>query len=82
MAPSGLLFELLFVTLGRYWGPLGPKLQKDAKIVEKNGNRKGSLFRSFVIWRTVKVMLFFGPFSSTVLDGFWVTLGKPNVVKV
>ncbi len=35
MAPSGLLFELLFVTLGRYWGPLGPKLQKDAKINEK-----------------------------------------------
>ena len=34
VAPSGLLFELLFVTLGRYWGPLGPKLQKDAKIKE------------------------------------------------
>ena len=34
MAPSGLLFELLFVTLGRYWDPLGPKLQKDAKKYE------------------------------------------------
>ena len=34
MAPSGLLFELLFVTVGGYWGPLGPKLQKDAKIKE------------------------------------------------
>ena len=32
----GLLFELLFVTLGRYWGPLGPKLQKDSKIDEKS----------------------------------------------
>ena len=35
VAPSGLLFEVLFVTLGRYWGPLGPKLQKDTKIDEK-----------------------------------------------
>ena len=35
MAPSGLLFEVLFVTLGRYWGPLGPKLQKYTKIDEK-----------------------------------------------
>ena len=35
MAPSGLLFEVLFMTLGRYWGPLGPKLQKDAKSNEK-----------------------------------------------
>ena len=35
VAPSGLLFEVLFVTLGRYWGPLGPKLQKDPKIAEK-----------------------------------------------
>ena len=35
VAPSGLLFELLFVTLGWYWGPLGPKLQKDAKMNEK-----------------------------------------------
>ena len=35
MAPSGLLFELLCVTLGRYWGPLGPKLLKDTKMEEK-----------------------------------------------
>ena len=35
VAPSGLLFALLFVTLGKYWGPLGPKLQKDTKIYEK-----------------------------------------------
>ena len=35
MAPSGLLFELLSVTLGRYWGPPGPKLQKDVKINKK-----------------------------------------------
>ena len=81
MAPSGLLFEVLFVTLGKYWGPPGPKLQKDVKIDEKWG-RKGSIFRSFVTWRTVKVMLFFCPFSLTDFDGFWFTLGKPNVVKV
>ena len=81
MAPSGLLFELLFVTLGRYWGPPGPKLQKDVKIDEKL-KPKGCLFVSFVTWRTVKVMLFFCPFSLTILDGFWVVLGKPNVVKV
>ena len=35
MAPSGLVFGRLFVTLGRYWGPLGPKLQKDAKVEDK-----------------------------------------------
>jgi len=35
--PSGLLFELLFVTLGRYWGPPGPKLEKDVKIDETYG---------------------------------------------
>ena len=35
MAPSGLLFEVLFVTLGRYWGPPGPKFQKEVKIDEK-----------------------------------------------
>ena len=81
MAPSGLLFELLFVTLGGYWGPLRPKLQKDAKMKE-NGSRKGTLFGSFVNWGTLKVMLFFASFSFTIIDGFWVTLGKPNVVKV
>ena len=43
VAPSGLLFELLFLTLGRYWGPLGPKLQKDAKIEEKM-EPEGKLF--------------------------------------
>ena len=43
VAPSGLLFEILFVTLGRYWGPLGPKLQKDAKIEEK-WEPEGKLF--------------------------------------
>ena len=37
MAPSGLLFEVLFVTLGRYWGPPGPKLEKDVKMNEKYG---------------------------------------------
>ena len=81
MAPAGLLFEVLFVTLGRYWGPPGPKLQKDVKINEKL-TPEGRLFVSFVTWRTVKVMLFFCPFSLTILDGFWVVLGKPNVVKV
>ena len=35
VAPSGLLFELLVVTLGRYWGPPRPKLQKTTKINEK-----------------------------------------------
>ena len=35
VAPSGLLFEVLFVTLGRYWGPPGPKLEKDVKMNEK-----------------------------------------------
>ena len=75
------MFELLFVTLGRYWGPLGPKLQKDTKIEEK-WEPEGKPFRSFVTWRTVKVMLFFCTFSLTILDGFWVVLGKPNVVKV
>ena len=44
MAPLGLLFEFLFVTLGRYWGPLGPKLQKDAKIKEK-WEPEGKLFQ-------------------------------------
>ena len=43
VAPSGLLFELLFVTLGRYWGPLAPKLRKNAKIEEKWGP-EGKLF--------------------------------------
>ena len=43
MAPSGLLFEVLFVTLGRYWGPPGPELQKDVKIDEKWGP-EGRLF--------------------------------------
>ena len=81
MAPSGLLFEVLFVTLGRYWGPPGPKLQKDIKIDEKS-MPKGCLFVLFVTWRTVKVLLFFCAFSLTILDGFWVVLGKPNVVKV
>ena len=28
------------------------------------------------------MMLCFAAFSFTILDGFWVTLGKPNVVKV
>ena len=37
VAPSGLLFEVLFVTLGRYWGPPGPELQKDVNIDEKWG---------------------------------------------
>ena len=32
VAPSGLLFEVLFVTLGRYWGPPGPELHKDIQI--------------------------------------------------
>jgi len=36
VAPSELLFEVLFVTLGRYWGPPGPKLEKDVKIDEKS----------------------------------------------
>ena len=40
VAPSALLFELLFVTLGRYWGPLGPKLQKDSKIEEMGAGRE------------------------------------------
>ena len=35
VAPSGLLFEVLSVTLGRYWGPPGPKLEKDVKMNEK-----------------------------------------------
>ena len=43
VAPLGLLFELLFVTLGRYWGPLGPKLQKDAKMKDKL-EPEGNLF--------------------------------------
>ena len=43
VAPSGLLFEVLFVTLGRYWGPPGPKLQKETKIIEK-WMPKGRLF--------------------------------------
>ena len=43
MAPSGRLFELLFVTLGRYWGPLGPKLNKNAKIKEKR-EPEGNIF--------------------------------------
>ena len=33
VAPSGLL-ELLFSTLGGYWGPLRPKLQKHMKFVQ------------------------------------------------
>ena len=37
VASSGPLFEVLFVTLGRYWGPPGPKLEKDVKIDEKWG---------------------------------------------
>ena len=43
MAPSGLLFEVLFVTLGRYCGPQGPELHKDVKIDEKWGP-EGKLF--------------------------------------
>jgi len=39
VAPSGLLFEVLFVTLGRYWAPPGPKLQKDVKF-DENGSRR------------------------------------------
>ena len=35
VAPSGLLLELLFSTLGGYWGPLGAKLQKH-KVVAKS----------------------------------------------
>ena len=35
VAPSGLLFEGFFVTLGRYWSPLGPKVQKNTKMKEK-----------------------------------------------
>ena len=35
VVPSGLLFEILFVTLGRYWGLPGPELHKDVKIDEK-----------------------------------------------
>ena len=42
VAPSGLLFELLFVTLGRYWGPLGPQLQKDAKNERKMDAERGA----------------------------------------
>ena len=61
VAPSGLLFEVLFATLGTYWGPPGPKLQKATKIDEKL-NLKGSLFKSFVGWWTVEVMLFSGTF--------------------
>ena len=45
VAPSGLLFEFLFVTLGGYWGRLGPKLQTD---LSKNGRQKGTLFKTFV----------------------------------
>ena len=37
VAPSGPLFVVLFVTLGRYWGPPGPELHKDVKIDEKWG---------------------------------------------
>ena len=37
VAPSGPLFEILFVTLGRYWGPPGPELQKNVTIDEKWG---------------------------------------------
>ena len=37
VAPSGLLFEVLFVTVGRYWGPPGPKLEKDVNMDEKWG---------------------------------------------
>ena len=43
VAPSGPLFEVLFMTLGRYWGPPGPALQKDVKIDEKWGP-EGTLF--------------------------------------
>ena len=43
VAPSGPLFEVLFVTLGRYWGPPGPELHKDVKIDEKWGP-EGKLF--------------------------------------
>ena len=81
VAPSGLLFELLFVTLGRFWGPLEPKLQKDAKLT-KNGSRKGTFFGSFVCWRTLKAMLICALFSFAIFDSFWVTLGKPKVAKV
>ena len=37
VAPGGLLFDVLFVTLGRCWGPLGPKLQKVVEMNEKMG---------------------------------------------
>ena len=37
LVASGPLFEVLFVTLGRYWGPPGPELHKDVKIHEKWG---------------------------------------------
>ena len=37
VALSGPLFEVLFVTLGRYWAPPGPELHKDVKINEKWG---------------------------------------------
>ena len=81
VAPSGLLFELLFVS-GKVLGSSGAKAPTKMRKLMKHGSRKGRLFRLFVTWRTVKVMLFFGPFFSTIIDGFWVTLGKPNVVKV
>ena len=35
LASAGQL--VLFVTLGRYWGPPGPELHKDVKIDEKWG---------------------------------------------
>ena len=43
MAPSGPLFEILFVTLGRYWGPPGPELHKDVKIDEMGAGREAFL---------------------------------------
>ena len=81
MAPSGLLFEVLFVTLGRYWGPLGPKLQKDARIEEK-WEPEGNPFWVIFQCTDIKSDVVFCSFCCTSLDGFWVTLGKPNVVKV
>ena len=81
MAPSGLVFEVFFVTLGRYWGPLGPKLQKNFKIYEKWAP-EGKPFYVICHLADSKSDVFFCPFSLTILDGFWVVLGKPNVVKV
>ena len=68
----GLLFEFLFVNLGRYWGPLDNKMRK----LPTHGGHKGVMFGSFVGSRALEIMLCFASFSFTGFEAIWVTFGR------